>query len=257
MDKPTTLIIGLGQTVGEALCHRYMAAGHAVLAVDPNRDLLDEALKTAGDKLAIHNGPIHTRLGLKNGLAAALEAFGHVDNVVYTPALPSEALLGELEPDEFETALVKAVSGAVTALNVFTPEIVKMQQEPDHASARQRQAGSFVFILSLSALMVEAGRFTESIIQHAVQGVVKSAAVELADQGIRVNAISALRPRAEKREPWLKERTPLGRPALAEEIAESAYFLTNPASAIITGETLVLDGGRRVLSGVISQSEDD
>ena len=74
--------------------------------------------------------------------------------------------------------------------------------------------------------------------------------------GMWVNAIIALRPRAEGREPWLKDRTPMGRPSLAEEIAETACFLASPNSAIITGEAITLDGGRRILSGVIAQEED-
>ena len=65
-----------------------------------------------------------------------------------------------------------------------------------------------------------------------------------------------MRPRAEGREPWLKDRTPMGRPSLAEEIAETAAFLASPNSAIITGEAITLDGGRRFLSGLVV-SEDD
>ena len=48
----------------------------------------------------------------------------------------------------------------------------------------------------------------------------------------------------------------MGRPSLAEEIAETACFLASPNSAIITGEAITLDGGRRFLSGVIETEED-
>ena len=87
-------------------------------------------------------------------------------------------------------------------------------------------------------------------------GIIKAAAIELAPEAVRVNAVIALRPRAEGREPWLQERTPMGRPSLAEEIAETATFLASPNSAIITGEAITLDGGRRFLSGLI-ESDDD
>ncbi|MEL7130713.1 MAG: SDR family oxidoreductase, partial [Pseudomonadota bacterium] len=52
-------------------------------------------------------------------------------------------------------------------------------------------------------------------------------------------------------ENWLKQRTPLKRAALADEIAEAAAYLASPRSAIVTGETLTLDGGRRQLGGVL------
>ena len=63
MDKPVTLIIGLGQTVGDAIVRRFLDEGHAVLAVDPDADLLDELKKTTGDKLAYQNGADHYKLG--------------------------------------------------------------------------------------------------------------------------------------------------------------------------------------------------
>ncbi|MEL6209118.1 MAG: SDR family oxidoreductase, partial [Pseudomonadota bacterium] len=70
-----------------------------------------------------------------------------------------------------------------------------------------------------------------------------------ASQQIRVNAISAIRPRAEAEEGWDKSRVPLGRAALADEIADAALYLSSRAAAIVTGATLVLDGGRSVLAG--------
>lgn len=66
-----------------------------------------------------------------------------------------------------------------------------------------------------------------------------------------MNAIVAIRPREEKMETWTGKRTPLGRAALADEIADSAAFLASPEAAIITGEVLRLDGGRSGLAGIL------
>jgi len=126
----------------------------------------------------------------------------------------------------------------------------------ENAADRSRQTGTFTFVLSLGAQMSQPGWFSESASQHAILGIVRAAAIELADEAVRVNAIIALRPRAEGREPWLKDRTPLGRPSMAEEIAETAAFLSNPNSAIITGEAITLDGGRGLLSGLIVRDDD-
>ena len=104
--------------------------------------------------------------------------------------------------------------------------------------------------------MAQPGWFSETVSQHAIMGIVKAAAIELAPEAVRVNALIALRPRAEGREPWLKDRTPMGRPSLAEEIAETSAFLASPNSAIITGEAITLDGGRRFLSGIVEQPDD-
>lgn len=256
MDKPVTLIIGLGQTVGDAVARRFLAEGHAVLAVDPNTKLLDELKKTTGDKVAYHHGAVHTKLGLRNAMAAALETYNFVDNVVCIPPLPEPDRLLDLDMEDFETVLMKTARGAVQALRVFTPELIAERPETENAADRTRQTGTFTFVLSLGASMAQPGWFSESVSQHAIMGIVKSAAIELAEEAVRVNAVVALRPRAEGREPWLKDRTPMGRPSLAEEIAETTAFLASPNSAIITGEAITLDGGRRFLSGVIEPEDD-
>lgn len=255
MDKPVTLIIGLGQTVGDAVARRFLDAGHAVLAVDPDVRLLEELKKTTGDKIAYHHGAVHTKLGLRNAMAAALETYRFVDNIICIPPLPDADRLLDLDMEDFETTLMKTARGAVQALRVFAPELIAERPETENAADRSRQTGTFTFVLSLGASMAQPGWFSESVSQHAIVGIVKAAAIELAEEAVRVNAIIALRPRAEGREPWLKDRTPLGRPSMAEEIAETARFLTNPNSAIITGETITLDGGRGILSGVISSDD--
>ena len=256
MDKPVTLIIGLGQTVGDAVARRFLDEDHAVLAVDPDARLLDELKKTTGDKIAYHHGAIHSKLGLRNAMAAALETYHFVDNVVCIPPLPEPDRLMDLDMEDFEATLMTTARGAVQALRVFTPELIAERPETENAADRSRQTGTFTFVLSLGASMSQPGWFSESVSQHAIMGIVKAAAIELATEAVRGNGIIALRPRAEGREPWLKDRTPMGRPSLAEEIAETAVFLASPNSAIITGEAITLDGGRRLLSGII-ESEDD
>jgi len=257
MQKPVTIILGLGKTVGEAVALRFLDAGHDLVVVDSDADLLDQLMRAVNDRVICHHGPIHTLLGLRNALAAALETYSFVDNVVCIPALPDPDDLLDLDIGDFEKVLMQTVRGAVQALRVFSPELINERTDPENASARHRQTGTFTFVLSLGGVMSQPGWFSESVTQHAIIGIVKAAAIELAHEGIRVNAVSALRPRAEGREPWLKVRTPMARTALAEEIAETALFLANPGSAIITGETITLDGGRRWLSGLMSQDRDE
>ena len=92
---------------------------------------------------------------------------------------------------------MQTVRGAVQALRVFSPELINERTDPENAATRLRQTGTFTFVLSLGAAMSQPGWFSESVTQHAIVGIVKAAAVELAHEGIRVNAVIALRPRAE------------------------------------------------------------
>ena len=66
-----------------------------------------------------------------------------------------------------------------------------------------------------------------------------------------MNAVITLRPSDEKAAAWSKRRVPLGRAVLADEVAGAAWFLASAEAAFITGQSLVMDGGRSVLSGVL------
>ena len=158
--------------------------------------------------------------------------------------------------DEFDKLHMRAVRGAVMTLQLFEKHIDKRVEEAGETMERKAQMGSVTFILSLSANQMNHGDFGDAVVQHAILGVMRAGAVELSPKGIRANAICALRPRAETTDAkWLRKRTPWGRAAQADEIADAALFLSKPSSAIITGETLVMDGDRARLSGILETDD--
>ncbi|MGB1069336.1 MAG: SDR family NAD(P)-dependent oxidoreductase [Henriciella sp.] len=257
MDKPLTLIIGLGQTVGEAIAKRVLEDGHHVLAVDPNQTSIDELKKATSGKTELFVGQTHNRLGLRNALAAAMEQFDRVDHIISIPELPEADTILDLDMDDFQGALERTSWAAVETIRIFSQAMLEREQEQGATMGQNRQVGTFTFVLSLSAELSRVGSFTESVTQNAIFGIVKAASIELANQGIRVNAVIALRPRDEQNDEWLKKRTPVGRAAQAEEIAEAAVFLSHPSSAIITGQSIILDGGRQRLSGILADPDED
>jgi len=246
-----TAILGLGRDVGAAIARRFDESGHALMIADASKDKLEKAASGLSEKAVTHHGDLHTKLGLRNCLAATLEAHGRVDNVLFIPPIPVPSALADLEMEKFDKAIAKTTRGAVLALRVFSEQFSAQEDLPGASIDRIRQKGSITFILSLSSKLSNPGRFTEAIAQNAVVGVMRAGALELADQAIRCNAVSAIRPRAEEDEDWVRSRTPLRRAALADEIADAALYLSSPTAAIITGETLTLDGGRSILGGVL------
>ncbi|MEE9380762.1 MAG: SDR family oxidoreductase [Hyphomonadaceae bacterium] len=251
MDKPVTAVLGLGRDVGAAIARRLTEAGHDIMIADADQAKIDEAVDGLTREAATHHGDLHTRLGLRNCLATALEAYGRIDNVVIVPPIPKPSDLMGLDMEGFDKALARSSRGAVLALRIFSEHFASQEDLPGAAIERARQKGTITFILKLTAQFSNPGQFTESVTQHAILGVMRAGAVELATSDVRCNAVVAIRPRAEEDEPWVRTRTPLRRAATADEIADAAIYLASPESAIITGQTLVLDGGRSVLGGVL------
>ena len=251
MAAPVTAILGLGKEVGDAVARRFSEQGHSVIAADPNSDRLEKARTALPESVILHHGDLHTRLGLRNCFTTAQEAYGRIDNAVIIPSIPDPDTLESFSPDTFDKAVARSLRGASIAMRIFTSTVEEQDDLPGSSPERVRQKGTLTFVLSQSALSTMPGRYTESVTQAAMLGAVRAGALEVAPKGVRVNAIVAIRPRAEKTDSWLERRTPLGRAALADEIADAARYLASPEAAIITGETLTLDGGRAGLSGLL------
>lgn len=251
MAAPVTAILGLGREVGSAVARRFDESGHKLMIADPDAARLEKLTAKLSEAAITHHGDLHTKLGLRNCLAATLEAFGRVDNILLIPPIPEPDKLTEMEMDRFDKSLAKTTRGAILAMRIFSEHFAEQEQDPSPTIDRVRQSGTFTFILSLSGRVSNPGQFSASVTQTALLGVMRAGAIELAHSKVRCNAITALRPRAENDEPWIKSRTPLGRAALGDEIADAALYLISPQAAIITGETLTLDGGRMALGGLL------
>jgi NAD(P)-dependent dehydrogenase (short-subunit alcohol dehydrogenase family) len=251
VGEPVTLIIGLGREVGDSIARCFQEAGHRVLVADPSDERLEAARDALEDGAATYHGELHSRLGLRNAVTAALEAFGRIDNAVIVPEIEEGDHLLDFAQEKFEKALARSARGAALAVRVIAERLLEQEDLPQAGVERIPQKGTITFVLGYAAVASMPGRFTESVGQSAILGVVKASALELAEHAIRVNAIIAIRPREERSESWTARRVPLGRAARADEIAEAARYIASPQAAYMTGQSLVLDGGRSTLSGML------
>ena len=251
MGEPVTLVLGLGREVGDAVARTFQDAGHRVLVADPSDERLASARDALEPGVATYHGEMHSRIGLRNAITAANEAFGRVDNAVIIPEIEEGDHLLDFAQDKFEKALARSARGAALALRVFAESLLDQEDLPQAGVERRAQKGTVTFVLGYAAVASMPGRFTESVGQGAILGVMKAGALELAEHAIRVNAIIAIRPREERSETWTARRVPLGRAARADEIAEAALYIASPQAAYLTGQSLVLDGGRSTLSGLM------
>ena len=258
MNRPVTVIIGLGREVGEAIARRFFEAGHGVVAADDDTERVEHARKQLDERVqVIRQGELHKAGSVKNCLTVAKNHFERLDNLVIVPRLPDPDALETLDPDRFGKAMLHETTRAMLAMRIFAGEVDAHEDAAGARADQSRQRGAIVFILSLQHQLMIPGRFTQNASQGAVAAIMRAGALELAPSRIRVNAVAAIRPRAQSDEDerlWLKTRTPLGRAALADEIGDAALFLCSGQSAFTTGQTLTLDGGRGLLSGAFDGS---
>jgi NAD(P)-dependent dehydrogenase (short-subunit alcohol dehydrogenase family) len=118
---------------------------------------------------------------------------------------------------------------------------------------RKQGSGAIVNCSSLGGLVGAPGRGTYHAAKHGVIGLTKSAALEYASRGIRINAVcpgiintpmvtGMLATQAEAMKELMKE-VPIGRLGRAEEIADAVLWLCSPAASFVIGHALAVDGG--------------
>ena len=117
------------------------------------------------------------------------------------------------------------------------------------------EAGSGV-IINMTSQMGHVGsernRTAYVMTKHAVEGLTKAMAVELAPKGVRVVSIAPTFVMTPLTQPffddpetrkWILDRIPLGRAGTVEEVANAVVFLASPAAGLVTGSSLLVDGG--------------
>jgi NAD(P)-dependent dehydrogenase (short-subunit alcohol dehydrogenase family) len=117
---------------------------------------------------------------------------------------------------------------------------------------RKRIGGAIVNISSQMGHVGAPMRTVYCMTKHALEGLTKSMAVELAPHNIRINSVAPTfvetpltRPFFENAQfrDWVMNRIPLGRLGTLEEVTAAIVFLASPAASLITGTSLLVDGG--------------
>jgi NAD(P)-dependent dehydrogenase (short-subunit alcohol dehydrogenase family) len=134
------------------------------------------------------------------------------------------------------------------AFLVAQAAVRKMRESPD----RKERGGSVVNMSSQMGRVGSPNRTVYCMTKHAIEGLTKAMAVELAVENFRVNAVAptfietpmtAASFQNESFRTWVTDRIPLGRIGEAHEVSAAILFLASPAASLITGESLAIDGG--------------
>ena len=234
---------GIGLAVAKALTHR----GAAVAITGRKADGLAaaaEPLRAAGASvlpLVCHQGDPASIAQLFEQLDAA--AFTPDAVVVNAATNPVFGPLLDLDLDAWRKILDVNLTGAMLTAREAAKRMLP------------RKRGSLIFMASVAGVDPFAGLGAYSVSKAGLLGLMRALAKELGPAGVRVNAIapglvetrfaSALFADRQAYDA-LMARTPLGRHGQPEDVAGVAVFLASDASAYLTGQVLVVDGGGRV-----------
>jgi NAD(P)-dependent dehydrogenase (short-subunit alcohol dehydrogenase family) len=241
-EGQVALVTGAASGMGRATARALAAAGAPLVLVDRDEAKLNDTareIKAGGGRVITLVGNVSDEALAKAAVERAVAEFGSLD-LAYNNA----GILGPMCPLTEETGEGYDAVNAVNLRGIWTfmkHELIQMKQQGK---------GAIVNCSSLGGLVGLPGRAAYHATKHGVIGLTKSAALDVATQGIRVNAIcpgcidtpmgDAIEPAA--MEQFLKQQ-PIGRMGTSEEIAAVVLWLLSPGASFVLGVALPVDGG--------------
>jgi len=244
-NRPRIAVITGGASgIGFSIAKKFVQNGIKVILVGRNETRLKLACETLGE-MAGYIGCDLTQLNQLPGIVLKIkEMHGSIDILVNNAGMHMKKALSDVTDVEYQ----KVILTNQTAMFSLTREVARIMQQQCYG-----------VVLNISSMASQYGlpnviAYTAS--KSAIEGMTRAMAVELSQNGIRVNCIapgfiktnmsSLALDRDPERKKRVLSRTPLGRLGKPDEVADAALFLVSRAASYITGVVLPVDGGNSI-----------
>ena len=251
LSGKTCLITGGAGSIGRASARLLRDQGARLALVDRESSALDAAVAALGgpaDDILALTADVATEADAARYVAATVERFGGID-VLFSNAgnFGTVAPITDYPTEVFDQVLAVHVRGAFLLAKYAVPHMAS--------------GGSIVITSSVAGLRGDPGVYGYITAKHALTGLMRVLAKELAPRGIRVNTINpgpvanGFQKRVEDDlgkiigrdgTEFFDEIIPMGRHATPEEVAHSVLYLASAQSGFTTGTVLSVDGGMSV-----------
>src|SRR5579872_666260 len=249
MKGKVAVITGSTRGIGRAIAERMAEHGAKVVISSRKADVCDAVAKEINDKhgkgtaVAIAAN-ISSKENLQHLVDESNRAFGRIDVLVCNAASnPYYGPLSGITDDQFRKILDNNIVANNWLISMVVPQMI------------ERKDGSIIIVSSVGGLKASTTIGAYNVSKAADFQLARNLAAEFGPHNVRVNCIAPGLIRTDfARALWenpanlktYNERTPLGRIGEPDEIAGAAVFLASPASAFMTGQAIVVDGGQTV-----------
>lgn len=252
LKSKVAIVTGAGQGIGKAIALELAKEGAKVVVSDINQEHIDEAVKEikklGSDAIGI-KADVSNSSEVGNMVKKTLEQFKTIDILVNNAGIYPFKPLTEITEDDWDKVLDVNLKGIFYCTKAVIQKMIN------------QKSGNIINIASIDGAVVGGVIGFMGLVHYAsskggVLGFTRAAAAELAQYGVRVNAIApgAIETPTTKtlieKAPGAKEAmdkfiqfVPLKRMGKPEDIAKVAAFLASDDSSYITGQLIVVDGG--------------
>jgi NAD(P)-dependent dehydrogenase (short-subunit alcohol dehydrogenase family) len=243
MSGRVALVAGASKGIGAATAAEFAAAGAAVVLAARDTAALKsvaEGIEARGGRTLAVGTDVTDPGSVRRLVEQAVERFGRLDAAFNNAtAGPLPAPLADIDPDEFDLGIATNVRGTFLGMKFQIPAML--------ASG----GGAIVNMASLAGVIGVANLAAYVAGKAGIIGLTKVAALDYADQGIRVNVVApgpilthhleAAGPQAQR---GAAQATPMRRTGTVAEVARAVLWLCSEQSSFITGTVLPIDGGQ-------------
>jgi NAD(P)-dependent dehydrogenase (short-subunit alcohol dehydrogenase family) len=240
------LVTGAGSGLGEASAKRLAADGAAVVVADRDVEAVTRVaaeIREAGGTAEPFETDVRDFEQVEGLVALAVSRFDHLDlalnNAGITPALTD---VDQIDPKDWAEVIDINLTGIFHCMKA------------ELAVMLEAGSGAMVNMASTAGVMAHAGRAAYSASKHGIVGLTRSAAVEYARRGVRINAVApgpigapSFARLPEEVRASIAAKTAMGRVGTTDDVAGVVSFLLSDQAAFVTGSVYEVNGGQAQL----------